>query len=194
MATHDRIDARAAGMLTLMCMTWAAGQIATKIALAGISANWQAGLRCVGSALLVMAWARLRRIPLYERDGTMAAGLICGALFAAEFAFLFVGLELTTAARGVIFLYMAPFVVAIGAHVLIPGEAMNGTKLAGLVCAFAGLLVAVGTASPCPRAPNCSATRCASSPPWRGARRRSSSSARASRRRAPRRRCSTSSQ
>ncbi len=139
---HDRIDARAAGMLVLMCMTWAAGQIATKIALAGISANWQAGLRCVGSALLVMAWAKFRRIPLYERDGTLPAGVICGLLFAAEFAFLFVGLEYTTASRGVIFLYMAPFVVAIGAHFLLPGDRLSAMKLAGLLCAFGGLLIA----------------------------------------------------
>src|SRR5262245_6089266 len=101
MQQRDRIDARAAALLTLMCATWAAGQIATKISLMGISANWQAGLRCIGSGLLVLAWARFRKIPLFERDGTLNAGVVCGLLFAAEFAFLFVGLEYTTASRGV---------------------------------------------------------------------------------------------
>lgn len=143
MPQRESIDARAAALLTLMCATWAAGQIATKISLAGISPNWQAGLRCIGSALLVLAWARYRKIPLFQRDGTMSAGIICGLLFAVEFALLFVGLEYTTAARGVIFLYTAPFFVAIGAHVLLPNDKLTGFKLAGLICAFCGVLLAV---------------------------------------------------
>jgi drug/metabolite transporter (DMT)-like permease len=43
------------------------------------------------------------------------AGLAVGVVFAVEFALLFWGLQITTAARGVLFLYVAPFVVAIGA-------------------------------------------------------------------------------
>lgn len=143
MPQRDRIDARAGALLTLMCATWALGQIATKISLAGISPNWQAGLRCIGSALLVLAWARFRKIPLFERDGSMASGIACGLLFALEFALLFVGLEYTTAARGVIFLYTAPFFVAVGVHFLVPNDRLSGTKIAGLLCAFGGVLIAV---------------------------------------------------
>lgn len=150
MPQRERIDARAAALLTLMCATWAAGQIATKISLAGISPNWQAGLRCIGSGLLVLAWARYRDIPLFRRDGTLGAGIGCGLLFAAEFAFLFVGLQYTTAARGVIFLYTAPFFVAAGAHFLLPNDKLSAAKLVGLVCAFCGVLLAVwnGLAAP----------------------------------------------
>ncbi|MBN9060852.1 MAG: DMT family transporter [Rhizobiales bacterium] len=137
------MDARAAALLTLMCAVWAAGQVATKIGLAGISPNWQAGLRSAGSALLVIAWARYRGAPLFRRDGTAPAGVLCGALFSLEFALLFVGLEYTTAARGVIFLYTAPFFVAIGAHLLIPGDRLTRPKVAGLSCAFCGVLLAV---------------------------------------------------
>ncbi|WP_342359085.1 DMT family transporter [Terrarubrum flagellatum] len=143
MARKESIDARAAALLTLMCATWAAGQIATKIGLLGISPNWQAGLRSLGSALLVIMWARHRGVSLFQRDGTLPGGLLCGAVFAAEFACLFIGLEHTTAARGVIFLYMAPFVVAIGAHWLIPDDRMSWPKFAGLSCAFGGLILAV---------------------------------------------------
>ena len=51
-------------------------------------------------------------------------------MFAAEFVFLYWGLTFTTASRSVIFLYMAPFLVALGAHYLIPGERLTRTRRA----------------------------------------------------------------
>src|SRR5262249_10571515 len=45
-------------------------------------------------------------------------------------------------ARGVLFIYAAPFFVALGAHWLFPTERLHGAKLAGLVVAFAGLILA----------------------------------------------------
>lgn len=52
----------------------------------------------------------------------------------------------TTASRAVLFIYMAPFVVTIGAHWLIPGERLRAAKIAGLVCAFSGLGIAFADA------------------------------------------------
>ena len=43
---------------------------------------------------------------------------------------------------GVLFIYAAPFFVALGAHWLFPAERLHGTKIAGLVAAFAGLSLA----------------------------------------------------
>ena len=48
----------------------------------------------------------------------------------------------TTAARGVLFIYSTPFFVALGAHWLFPAERLHGTKIAGLIAAFAGLSLA----------------------------------------------------
>jgi drug/metabolite transporter (DMT)-like permease len=59
-------------------------------------------------------------------------------LFAAEFVLIYVGLTYTTASRSVPYLYTAPFVVAIGAHLLLPSERLGALQWAGLVCAFAG--------------------------------------------------------
>ena len=41
-------------------------------------------------------------------------GLIAGTLFAAEFGAIYSALQFTTAGRMTVFLYLAPFVVAIG--------------------------------------------------------------------------------
>jgi drug/metabolite transporter (DMT)-like permease len=44
----------------------------------------------------------------------------------------------------VLFLYLSPFVVAVGAHLFVPGERLSRLKLVGLVCAFVGLAIAFG--------------------------------------------------
>lgn len=41
-----------------------------------------------------------------------------------------------------IFLYTAPFFVALGAHFFIPGERLHGVKVVGLLAAFVGIGVA----------------------------------------------------
>ena len=64
-----------------------------------------------------------------------------GILFALEFVLLFYGLSYTTASRGVVFLYLAPFVVAVGAHFWL-GEPLGRQKLIGLGAAFLGLVLA----------------------------------------------------
>lgn len=137
-----RLDAFAMIVLTVLCASWGFNQVAIKVANEGISPILQSGLRAAGATLLVFAWCRLRGIPLFERDGTLVAGLVAGLLFAAEFALIFWGLVFTTAARGVVVIYSMPFFVAIGAHLLIPGERLSPLRAAGLVCAFAGIVLA----------------------------------------------------
>lgn len=134
--------ASAAVLQVALCALWGLGQIATKIANGGISPLFHAGLRSLGAALLVLAWVAWRRLPLWQRDGTLGAGLGIGVLFGLEFMCLYVGLNHTGAARATLMLYAAPFVVALGAHWLVPGDRLSPARLAGLVAAFAGLAVA----------------------------------------------------
>jgi drug/metabolite transporter (DMT)-like permease len=47
----------------------------------------------------------------------------------------------TDAARSVIFVYMNPFVVAIGAHFFLKGDRLTLSKVIGLILAFAGVCV-----------------------------------------------------
>ncbi|HRP67115.1 MAG TPA: DMT family transporter [Thauera sp.] len=144
MPPKTELDRFAIGLMVILCMTWGLQQVAVKVASAGISPLWQAGLRSLGAALLVWAWTGLRRIPLFERDATLVPGIAAGALFAAEFAFVYYGLQFTSASRGVIFLYTAPFFVALGARWLLPNESMRAAQWLGMALAFAGVLVLFG--------------------------------------------------
>ena len=80
-------------------------------------------------------------MPLIHRNRTLLHGLAIGFLFGTEFVFVYLGLYYTTASHAVVFLYTAPFFVALGAHWLLPTEPITGRKFIGLILAFGGVLI-----------------------------------------------------
>jgi len=141
-----RLDPFAAAMLVVLCASWGVQQVAVKIANEGIPPVLQVGMRSLIAALLVWLWALARGVPLFRRDGTLGLGALIAAIFGSEFVLIFQGLHYTTASHGVVFLYSAPFFVALGAHWFIPGERLNAVKALGLVAAFLGVAFAFGDA------------------------------------------------
>jgi drug/metabolite transporter (DMT)-like permease len=135
--TH--IDALASGLLVFCCFLWGLNQVAAKAILPEVPALWQAAGRSCGAAVLVSIWARQRGIALFARDGTLPGGLVAGALFAAEFFCIFVGLQYTTASRMVVFIYISPFVVALGMPLIARSERLTWLQTVGLAVAFAGV-------------------------------------------------------
>lgn len=132
------------GLLVVLCAVWGVQQTAIKVANAGLSPLFQSGFRSLGATVLVGLWALGRGVPLFQRDGTLWAGVLVAALFAGEFGFIYWGLTYTTAARGVIFLYTAPFFVALGAVFLLPEETLRRRHWLGMALAFAGVLALFG--------------------------------------------------
>jgi drug/metabolite transporter (DMT)-like permease len=139
---RSAIDPAAAALLIVLCAIWGGGQVAIKVGNQGISPLYHAAIRSGGAALLLWGWSALAGISLLRRDGTTAYGITIGTLFAIEFVCIYWGFMYTTAARGVLFIYAAPFFVALGAHWLFPDERLHGTKVAGLIAAFTGLTLA----------------------------------------------------
>jgi drug/metabolite transporter (DMT)-like permease len=132
--TH--LDRGAVAGLLLCCLLWGLNQVAAKAALSEIGPLWQAGLRSLGAAALVGLWAGWRGIKLFERDGSLKGGLLAGSLFGLEFACIFVGLQYTSASRMVVFIYLSPFVVALGMPFIAAAERLNLRQIGGLVLAF----------------------------------------------------------
>jgi drug/metabolite transporter (DMT)-like permease len=135
--TH--LDTLAIVSLVLCCFLWGLNQVAAKVAIAEVPPLAQAALRSLGGALLVFVWARARGIALFDRDGSLPGGLTAGLLFAAEFACIFIGLQFTTASRMAVFIYISPFVVALGMPFIAKSEQLNALQMLGLVTAFAGV-------------------------------------------------------
>ena len=133
----------AVALMLVLCLSWGFNQIAIKLALPDIPPMTQAMFRSVGAlpVLLIVGW--LRGVKFFERDGTLIPGVIAGVLFAIEFVLIYQGLRFTTASRAVVFLYTAPFFVALGSDRLL-GERLRPSQWAGLALSFAGVALAIG--------------------------------------------------
>ena len=136
---RTRLDALAVSLLVGCCALWGFNQVAVKAVLPEVPPLMQAAIRSLGAALLVLAWAAWRGIPMWRRDGTLRGGVVAGSLFAAEFACIFVGLQFTGASRMAVFLYLSPFVVALGMPFIARTERLTAPALVGLVVAFSGV-------------------------------------------------------
>ena len=129
-------------------MSWGFNNVAIKLAIGDIPPLIQSSARSVIAAILVAIWTQARGIPLFKRDGTLGPGVLAGILFALEFLLIYRGLVWTTATRGVLFLYLAPFFVVIGSRWLIPGDHFHLSQWLGLLLSFVGILIAFGLPTP----------------------------------------------
>jgi drug/metabolite transporter (DMT)-like permease len=142
------LDAFAVCLTLVLCLSWGFNQVAVKLALPEIPPLIQATIRSGGAAVIVAAMAHMKGVRLIVRDGTLLPGLIAGTLFGIEFILIYRGLLWTTATRAVLFIYLAPFFVVIGARWLIPGDRFVPSQWAGLALSFAGMMVAFGLPTP----------------------------------------------
>ncbi len=71
-----------------------------------------------------------------------------GTVFAAEFLFLFLALDLTAVSRASVIFYSMPVWFAIMAHFGLPGERITVLKALGLICAFSGTAWAILSRAP----------------------------------------------
>ncbi|MGI9285538.1 MAG: DMT family transporter [Pseudomonadales bacterium] len=141
---QKHLDGIAIATLLILCISWGGQQVAIKLVAADISPVMQSAIRSIGATLIVGLWAVIRGETLFARDGTLWWGIVAGLLFAFEFLLIYWGLEFTLASRAVIFLYLAPFVVAVGTHYFVPGERLRAGQIVGLGVAFIGIIVAFG--------------------------------------------------
>jgi drug/metabolite transporter (DMT)-like permease len=120
----------------------AVNQILIKLVNVGIQPVFFAGLRSLLAIGFVWAWLAWRGRPPRLTRASLWAGLLIGALFAAEFLFLFLAIDLTTVGRSALIMYSMPVWYALLAHFGL-GERITPTKAAGLACAFLGCAAAI---------------------------------------------------
>jgi drug/metabolite transporter (DMT)-like permease len=137
------ISPGAVALMLVLCGSWAFNQIAVKLALPDIPPMLQAAIRSCLALPVLLLIARLRGVKMLERDGTLGPGLLAGVAFGLEFVLIFEGLLLTSASRAVVFLYTAPFFVALGSYRFL-GERLRGVQWAGLALSFLGVALAIG--------------------------------------------------
>lgn len=130
--------------VVVLCASWGLQQVAVKAALPEVPPLLQSAIRTAIAAALVAGWVILRGRPLFARDGSLWPGLLAGGLFGAEFICINLGLQWTSASRAVLFIYTAPFFVALGSIWLLPEERLAPHQWLGLAFSFIGVAIAMG--------------------------------------------------
>ena len=151
MSSHEmRIDQAgrplspgAVALMLMLCLSWGFNQIAVKLALPDIPPMLQGIIRSAAALPVLLLIARFRGVKMFATDGTLGAGLFAGLLFGFEFVLIYRGLLLTSASRAVVFLYTAPFFVALGSYQFL-GERLRASQWGGLGLSFAGVALAIG--------------------------------------------------
>ncbi|HWS76026.1 MAG TPA: DMT family transporter [Quisquiliibacterium sp.] len=139
---RNRIDGLALSIILVCCALWGLNQVVVKATLPAVPPLLQGGLRSALAAALLWVFATRRGITLLARDGTGWPGIAAGVLFGLEFCCVYTALQYTSASRLVVFLYLAPFVVAIGMPFISRSERLSRAQVLGLSAAFASVAFA----------------------------------------------------
>lgn len=140
---RDHLDALAIALLVACCLFWGFQQVLVKATLPEVPPVLQAAIRFMGATALLWVWCHRRGVALFERDGTLRAGLLAGVLFCGEFVCIYVGLQHTTASRLTLFLYTSPFWVSLLLPLFVPTERLRAVQWLGLGLAFAAVAFAL---------------------------------------------------
>ena len=146
-STGRALTPGAIALVLMLCLSWGFNQIAIKLALPDVPPMLQALIRSAGALPVMLFAGWLRGVKFFERDGSLLPGLLAGTLFGIEFVLIFTGLVFTSASRAAVFLYTAPFFVALGSYQFL-GERLSILQWSGLGLSFAGVALAIGVPQP----------------------------------------------
>jgi len=144
MESKDYLDLKAVFILIIVTLLWGFNYPAIKYSNQGVSPVFASTLRSIIASICGLIYCVRKGEKLFHTDVMLLHGVIVGLLFGVEFACIYIGLLHTDAARSVLFVYLSPFVVAIGAHLFLKGDRLTFLKVLGLVLAFTGILVVFG--------------------------------------------------
>jgi drug/metabolite transporter (DMT)-like permease len=134
------LDLKAVAILLILCLLWGGNMAAIKFTLRGVEPVFAAGLRSFIASGLMLLWLAYRKKPVFPVSFKKIHALVIGFLFGIEFCFIYLAMRFTLAGRSYVFLYTAPFWVALGAHFLLKGDRLTWSRLGGLSLAFLGLV------------------------------------------------------
>jgi len=134
------LDARAIGIMSVLCLLWSLQQISLKAAADQASPMLMVALRSL-IALILLAGLMAQRGELPSRR-RWKAGLMVGALFGLEYLLVSTALGLSQASHVVVFLYTAPIFAALGLQLRLPAERLGRVQWLGIGLAFCGIALA----------------------------------------------------
>jgi drug/metabolite transporter (DMT)-like permease len=139
--SKDHLDIKAVVTIITLTILWGFNYTAIKYSNEGISPVFVSFLRSIIASICGLIYCLREEQRLFHKDIMLFHGFMVGLLFGLEFACVYIGLLYTDAARSVVFVYMSPFVVAVGAHFFLRGDRLTFLKVVGLILAFLGIVI-----------------------------------------------------
>lgn len=140
MESKDYLDLKAILAIVVLTLLWGFNYSAIKISNEGISPVFASTLRSLIASICGAIYCLRKGEKLFHTDIRLFHGIVVGLLFGLEFACIYFGMLYTDSARSVVFVYLSPFVVAVGAHFFLKGDRLTFLKTLGLVIAFTGIV------------------------------------------------------
>ena len=137
--SKEYLDLKAILAMVLITFVWGFNHTTIKYSNQGISPVFASLLRSVIASACGVIYCLVQRQKLFHTGIMLFHGSMVGLLFGLEFACIYIGLLYTDAARSVVFVFMAPFVIALGAHFFLKGDRLTLLKTVGLILAFLGV-------------------------------------------------------
>jgi drug/metabolite transporter (DMT)-like permease len=140
MENKEYLDSQAIFAILILTLLWGFNYTVIKYSNQGISPVFASALRSIIASICGIIYCVKKREKLFHTDIMLFHGFMVGLLFGLEFACIYFGMLYTDAARSVIFVYLSPFVVAVGAHFFLKGDRLTFLKILGLLLAFTGIV------------------------------------------------------
>lgn len=140
MENKEYLDLKAILTIFILTLLWGFNYSAIKYSNEGISPVFASALRSLIASICGAIYCLRKGEKLFHTDIRLFHGIVVGLLFGVEFACIYFGMLYTDSARSVVFVYLNPFVVAVGAHFFLKGDRLTLLKTLGLMTAFVGIL------------------------------------------------------
>ena len=140
MESKEYLDSKAILAILILTLLWGFNYSAIKYSNQGISPVFASALRSFIASICGAIYCLRKGEKLFHTDIRLFHGIVVGLLFGLEFACIYFGMLYTDSARSVVFVYLSPFVVAVGAHFFLKGDRLTPLKTLGLMTAFVGIL------------------------------------------------------
>ena len=138
---RKNLSFRAASLDLVLSFLWGGHPTALKVALPYAPPIRQGWMRFVISAIVILFWARYKRVSLIPTKAEIKPLVQLGILFSVQLLFLNIGISKTSVSSSVILNSTYPIWVITLGHFFIKGDNFTFIKFSGVIIAYLGIII-----------------------------------------------------
>ena len=138
---RKNLSFRAASLDLVLSFLWGGHPTALKVALPYAPPIRQGWMRFVISAIVILFWARYKRVSLIPTKAEIKPLVQLGILFSVQLLFLNIGISKTSVSSSVILNSTYPIWVITLGHFFIKGDNFTFVKFSGVMIAYLGIII-----------------------------------------------------